>query len=104
MSQIKPRLSQGRAGLRCKIKTPVPPLISKPIAQVREKPVEQQKPQYPKLLEYKLKLYQYQTTQFLIQDPEMIQVLEWSTERLYRISTGSYLYIQIQHTDPLLNQ
>ena len=30
-SQIKPRLGQGRAGLRHKIKTPVPPPISKPI-------------------------------------------------------------------------
>ena len=32
VSQIKPRLGQGRAGLRHKIKT----LIPKPIAQVRE--------------------------------------------------------------------
>ena len=34
VSQIKPRLGQERAGLRCKIKTPAPPLISKPIVQV----------------------------------------------------------------------
>ena len=33
-SQIKPKLGQGRAGLRCKIKMPASPLISKPIAQV----------------------------------------------------------------------
>ena len=35
VSQIKPRLGQGRAGLRCKIKTPIP--INKPIAQAVEK-------------------------------------------------------------------
>ena len=34
VSQIKPRLGQGRAGLRCKIKTAVSLLINKPIAQV----------------------------------------------------------------------
>ena len=42
-SQIKPRLGQGRAGLRWKIKTPMPPLINKPIAKVIEKPIEQPK-------------------------------------------------------------
>ena len=45
VSQIKLRLGQGRAGLRHKIKTPVPLLINKPIVQVTEKPVEQ--PQIP---------------------------------------------------------
>ena len=30
-SQIKPRLGQGRAGLRWKVKTPMPSLINKPI-------------------------------------------------------------------------
>ena len=35
--QVKPRLGQGRAGLRHKIKMPVPSLISKPIVQVMEK-------------------------------------------------------------------
>ena len=39
VSQIKPRLGQGRAGLRCKIKTPIP----KSIMQVMEKPIEQPK-------------------------------------------------------------
>ena len=34
MSQSKPRLGQGRAGLRCKIKTLIP--INKPIAQAME--------------------------------------------------------------------
>ena len=37
VSQIKPKLGQGRAGLRCKIKT----LIPKPIVQETEKPIEQ---------------------------------------------------------------
>ena len=32
VSQIKPRLGQGRAGLRCKIKTQMPIPISRPIA------------------------------------------------------------------------
>ena len=35
---IKPRLGQGRAGLRCKIKTPVSLLIEKPIVELTEKP------------------------------------------------------------------
>ena len=37
VSQVKPRLGQGRAGLRCKIKTFVPTLIDKSIAQAMEK-------------------------------------------------------------------
>ena len=41
--QMKLRLGQGRAGLRCKIKMPVSLLISKPFVQVMEKPVEQPK-------------------------------------------------------------
>ena len=43
--QIKPRLGQGRAGLRHNIKT----LISKPIMQVMEKPIEQPKAIMPKI-------------------------------------------------------
>ena len=35
-TQVKPRLGQGRAGLRCKIKTPV----SRPIVQTIEKPLK----------------------------------------------------------------
>ena len=42
-SQIKPRLGHGRAGLRHKIKMPVSPTISTPIAQVLERLVEQPK-------------------------------------------------------------
>ena len=38
MSQVKPRLGQGRTGLRCKIKTLVSTLIAKPILQAMEKP------------------------------------------------------------------
>ena len=47
VSEIKPRLGQGRAGLRHKIKVPVSPQISKPNVQVMEKPVEQPKVQMP---------------------------------------------------------
>ena len=36
VTQIKPRLGQGRAGLRCKINTQ----ISKPVVQMIEKPLE----------------------------------------------------------------
>ena len=43
LSHIEPRLSQGRAGLRCKIKMPVPQLISRPVVQEMENPVEQSK-------------------------------------------------------------
>ena len=34
VSQIKPMLGQGRAGLRWKIKTPLLPQISKPIVKL----------------------------------------------------------------------
>ena len=37
VSQTKPRLGQGRAGLRHKIKTLLPTSIDKPIVQAREK-------------------------------------------------------------------
>ena len=42
--------------------------------------------------------------QFLKQDLVMIQVLEWSKEKPYRISVGKFQGIQIQFKDPLLNQ
>ena len=38
VSQIKPRLGQDRAGLRQKIKIPMPP-INKPIVKLTEKPI-----------------------------------------------------------------
>ena len=41
MSQIKPRLGQGREGLRHKIKLPASTPINKPIAQVSNKPLNQ---------------------------------------------------------------
>ena len=47
--QINPRLGQGRAGLRHKIKTPVSPLISKPIVQSLKKLVEQSEIPVPKV-------------------------------------------------------
>ena len=43
MSQIKPRIGQGRASLRWKIKTPMSPPINKPIVKLLEKPIEQPK-------------------------------------------------------------
>ena len=47
VSQIKPRLGQGRAGLRCKIKTPIP--INKPIVQAMEKQPKVLAPKPPKI-------------------------------------------------------
>ena len=44
VSEIKPKLGQRRAGLRHKLKTPIP----KPIVQVTEKPIEQAKAIMPK--------------------------------------------------------
>ena len=41
VSQIKPRLGQGRAGLKHKIKLPVSPPINKPIVKLTEKPISQ---------------------------------------------------------------
>ena len=43
VSQIKPRLHQGRAGIKCKtIKLPAPPPLDKPIIQIAEKLILQQ--------------------------------------------------------------
>ena len=39
VSQIKPRLGQGRAGIKLKIKLPVFPLLNRPIVQLKEKPI-----------------------------------------------------------------
>ena len=47
ISQIKPRLGQGRAGLRCKIKTLIP--VNKPIVQVMEHPPKILAPKSPKV-------------------------------------------------------
>ena len=40
-SKIKPRIGQGRAGLRQKIKSPIPLPINKPIVKLTERPKEQ---------------------------------------------------------------
>ena len=49
MSQVKPRLGQGRAGLGHKMKTPAPTLIDKPIAQAMEKQPKAIMPKTPKI-------------------------------------------------------
>ena len=49
MSQIRPRLGQGRAGLRCKLKTLIPTSINKPTAQVMEKQSKVLVPKTPKI-------------------------------------------------------
>ena len=51
-----------------------------------------------------IKLFQYQIAQLLKQDPEMIQVLEWSEEKLHRILLGKFQCTQIQFIDTLLNK
>ena len=43
---MKPRLGQGRVGLRCKIKTPI--LINKPMVQTTESPSKVLAPKSPK--------------------------------------------------------
>ena len=43
MPQIKPWIGQGKAGLRLKIKTLMPPPINKPIAKLSEKSKETSK-------------------------------------------------------------
>ena len=42
VSQIKPRLGQGRAGIKQKIKLPMPTSLNRPIVQLKEKPISQQ--------------------------------------------------------------
>ena len=43
VSQTKPRLGQGRAGLRCIVKTSMSTPINKPIVQLMRTPIEQPK-------------------------------------------------------------
>ena len=59
VSQIRPRLGQGRAGLRYKIKTPVSLLISKLIVQVIEETVEQINVPVPKTSRIQDKIVPY---------------------------------------------
>ena len=47
-----------------------------------------------------IKLFQYQIIQFLKQEPEMIQVLEWPKEKPYGILVGKFQCIQILFIDP----
>ena len=71
------------------------PPINKPIVKLTEKPIPcTQNVVQPKVtLKVPIpesssshdKIFQYQITQFLKQDLEMIQVLEWSKEKPYRI-------------------
>ena len=75
-SQIKPRLNQGRAGLRCKVKTPLPPPINKPIVKLTEKPIEQpkvaSKVSIPDGARIHIELHLYEIMQFPKQDPVRI--------------------------------
>ena len=93
VSQVKPMLGQGRAGLRCKIKTPIP----KPIAQVTEKPIQQPTVMMPETSKYGIEWYQYQIMQFLIQNPKMIDVLEWLKENMQDINREIPI-----HPDPVI--
>ena len=95
VSQIKLRLGQGRAGLRCKIKIPVFLLISKPIVQGMEKPVEQPNVPVPKTSRICDKI---------VPDYAIPHISSGDDSRLYRMLVGKFLYIQIQFRDPLLNQ
>ena len=55
--QMKPRLGQRKAGLRCKIKILIPTSVNKPIAQMMENPPKVLAPNSPKV---KDTVYQYQ--------------------------------------------
>ena len=52
---MKPRIGQGKAGLRQKIKTPLSPLISKPIVKLTEKPI-------PHAQKYKATRYNFESS------------------------------------------
>ena len=60
--------------------------------------------QYQKVLVSMTKLFQYQTIQYLKQDLDMIQVLEQSKEKPYRILVGKFQCIQFLFVDPTLNE
>ena len=95
---------QGRAGLRCKIKTPVSLIISRPIVQVTEKPVEQPKVLVPKpsrIQEKIMPIPDYTIPHISSGDDSGSRMLK---ERLYRILIGKIPYIHILFTVPLLNQ
>ena len=51
VSQVRPRVGQGIAGLKRKIKTPIPTLINKPIADLTKRQVPNAQPvEQPKLV------------------------------------------------------
>ena len=80
MFQIKPRIGQGRAGLRQKIKSLMSQPINKPIVKLSENPIEHLevtlKVTIPECSSIHDKLLQCQVTQFLKQDRMKIQVLD----------------------------
>ena len=103
-SHIKPGVGQGRAGLRGKLKTPVSPSISKPIAQVYKKQVEQSKVSISETSRMQDKIVpipNYTVCNVRSRDDSGSRIVN---RRTVRISIGNYLLIPIQLTDPLLNQ
>ena len=71
VSQIKPRLGQGRTGIKWKINFPVPPLPDRPIIQLKEKSISQQ-PQ--NLVQAKITLKYQKVLKFMTNLPWYIKI------------------------------
>ena len=71
--QIKLKLDQGMAGLRCKIKTSIPTPVNKPIAQAMEKQPKVLVPDTPKIQDRVVPIPNYTVAHIKY---KMIQVLE----------------------------
>ena len=91
VSQIKPRLGQGGAGLRHKIKTPIP------IVQAMEKQPKVSLAKSPKIQDKLVPIPNYAIPQI---NHRVIQV----QEKPYRMLAGKFQFTLIQFIDPLPNQ
>ena len=106
VSQIKPRLGQGRAELRCKIKMPVPHLNSRSVGQDTEKPIEQPEVILKVPIPETSRIYDKIVPDYAIPHISLgdHSSSKWLKEKLYRMLVGKFPYIQFPFTDPLLNQ
>ena len=115
VTQNKPRLGQGRGGIKQKIKFPISPLLNKPIIQSTEKPVLQQAQNIaqPKTTSKVLVSESFRLDDKFIPVPDYIIPQTRSKDDLnsrtfkrkpYRILVGKFQHKQNLFIGPLLKQ
>ena len=114
VSQIKPRIGQGRAGLSWKIKPVMSPLINKPFVKLTEKPIpctqnmEQPKitstfpiPENSSAHDKIIPIPDYAIPQTRSRDDSSSRMFK---RKAYRILVGKFQCMQVLFINPLLNQ